>query len=218
MRSNGSRVQTLLGRVEIDEFDFDAALAAFDAAEGLLGDCLADRDDAVVDQWLELTLHGRVNIHLLRNEPELAMAALFGARPLVEARGSPDRRQVFYRPRSWQRAQQNRYCIDEQVLIDARTAAAIATETGDVVEIAWRACQLGMWLTMRCELGEAQKQLEGSLAVAERSGNVLLQAACLAWLAQGALRRHDTRAVRSLAPQASAACEARRSGRVGGPG
>ena len=123
---------------------------------------------------------------------------------------------MFYWLVSWQRALQNRYRIEEQVLIDARRAAAIATETGDVVEIAWRACQLGMWLTMRCELGEAQKQLEGSLAVAERSGNILLQAACLAWLAEGALRRHDTRAVRSLAPRALAACElAGRAGSVG---
>ena len=40
-----------------------------------------------MDQWLELMLHGRANLLLHRQEPELAMAALSTARPVVEAAG-----------------------------------------------------------------------------------------------------------------------------------
>ena len=201
--------EILLGRVEIDEENYDAALAAFDAAEELIGEQPEDRDDGAVDQWLELMLHGRANVHLHRQEPELAMEALSRARPVVEAVGAPDRRQVFYWLVSLQRALQNRFRIDHEILANARRAVAIATENScDPSEIAWRACGLGLWLTLHGDLQEAQERLESSLAVAERSGNVALQAASLVYLARTAHRRHDAEAVRSLASQAAIASEA----------
>jgi predicted ATPase len=203
-----ARLQILLGRVEIDEENYDAALAAFDAAEELIGEQPGDRDDGAVDQWLELMLHGRANVHLHRQEPELAMEALSRARPVVETVGAPDRRQVFYWLVSLQRALQNRFRIDNEVLANARRAVAIATENScDPSEIAWRVCGLGLWLTLHGDLQEAQERLESSLAVAERSGNVALQAASLVYLARNAHRRHDAEAVRSLASQAAIASE-----------
>ncbi len=194
----------VLGRVDIEDRDFDAAQAFFDAAQELLGEHPGDGDDAVVDQWLHLMLHGQCHLHLQRQEPGLAMAVLSATRPVVEARGAPDRRQAFYSLRSWQRAQENRYRIDEEVLADARRAALIATENGDPYESAWRAWNLGWWLMLTGELGEAQEQLDSSLAEAERSGNINLQAASLYLLALTAVRRHDAAAVRSLAPLAVA--------------
>jgi tetratricopeptide (TPR) repeat protein len=197
----------VLGRVDIEDRDFDAAQTSFDSAQELLGEHPEDRDDAVVDQWLHLMLHGRAHLHLQRWEPELAMEVLSATRPVVEARGAPDRRQCFYALLSWQRAQQNRYRIDEEVLANARRAAAIATENGDPYESAWRAWNLGWWLMLNGEFGEAQEQLESSLAEAERSGNTHLRAAGLYLLALTAVRRHDAATVRSLAPLVVAAGE-----------
>jgi len=197
----------VLGRVDIEDRDFDAAQTSFDAAQELLGEHPWDRDDAVADQWLHLMLHGRAHIHLQRWEPELAMEVLSATRPVVEARGAPDRRQAYYALVSWQRAQQARYRIDEEVLANARKAAAIATENGDPYESAWRAWNLGWWLMLKGEAGEAQEQLESSLAEAERSGNAHLRAAALYLLALAALRRHDAPTVRSLARLVVAAGE-----------
>jgi class 3 adenylate cyclase/DNA-binding SARP family transcriptional activator/tetratricopeptide (TPR) repeat protein len=203
-----ARLKTLLGRVESDERLFDTSLATLDAAQELIGEKPSSQDEAVVDQWLELMLHGRANLLLHRQEPEQAMAALSAARPVVEATGAPDRRQVFYWLVSWQRALQNRYCMDREILANARRAVAIATENAcDPTEIAWRACGLGLWLTLHGELVDAQEQLESSLAVAERSGNTTLRAASMVYLAQTAQRRHDAEAVRSLAPHAATASE-----------
>jgi len=203
-----AHLKILLGRVESDERLFDTSLATLDAAQDLIGEQPSYRDDAAVDQWLELMLHGRANLLLHRQEPELALAALSAARPVVEATGAPDRRQVFYWLVSWQRALQNRYRIDDEILANARRAVAIATENAcDPTEIAWRACGLGLWLTLHGEPGDAQEQLESSLAVAERSGNTTLRAASLVYLAQAAQRRHDAEAVRSLAPRAATASE-----------
>ena len=85
------------------------------------------------------------------------MAVLSATRAVVEAGGAPDRRQCFYALLSWQRAQQARYRIDEEVLVLARKAAAIATENGDPYESAWRAWNLGWWLMLKGEFGEAQR-------------------------------------------------------------
>jgi adenylate cyclase len=202
-----ARLLIVLGRVNIEDREFDAAQALFDSAQELLGEDPGDRDDAVVDQWLHLMLHGQCHLHLQRQAPELAMAVLSATRAVVEARGAPDRRQCFYALLSWQQAQQARYRIDEEVLVLARKAAAIATESGDPYESAWREWNVGWWLMLRGEFGEAQEQLESSLAEAERSGNLLLRAACLYLLALTALRRHDAAAVRYLAPLAVAANE-----------
>jgi hypothetical protein len=57
------------------------------------------------------------------------------------------------------------------------------------------------------EQQEAAEQLEISLGMADRSGDVILRAAALFCLAITALRRHDVPAVRLLGPQAVAAGE-----------
>ena len=61
----------VLGRVSIEDRDFDAAQTSFDAAQELLGEHPEDRDDAVVDQWLHLMLHGRAH----RSPPALGAGA-----------------------------------------------------------------------------------------------------------------------------------------------
>jgi predicted ATPase len=50
-----ARLHTRLGRVEMNDYHYDAALAAFDAAEGLLGDHLKGQDDV----WADLLLPAR---------------------------------------------------------------------------------------------------------------------------------------------------------------
>jgi tetratricopeptide (TPR) repeat protein len=78
-----AHLQTRLGRLEIADRHYDAAAAAFDAAEALLGE--HPEDQAWADQWLEVMVDGRALLHLERNEPELALAvlaaALGGGRP-----------------------------------------------------------------------------------------------------------------------------------------
>ncbi len=71
---------------------YEAAVAAFDAAEALLGGDPSGWDDATVDQWLEMMIDGRAAIHSMRFEPDLMLATLERARPVLESRGTPARR------------------------------------------------------------------------------------------------------------------------------
>ena len=88
-----------LGRVEVEsgyQGQTDschlAAMAAFDAAEELLGDYMEERSQEWVGIWLELLIDGRGHLHFWRSEPEQLAAVLARAKPVAEVRGSPSRK------------------------------------------------------------------------------------------------------------------------------
>ena len=210
-----ARLYVLLGQMEIDEQRYDAAAVAYDSAEQLLGDRPWDNDEAAAAQWLEVMVVGRAQLHLHRKEPELALAVLDAARPVLDARGSDAHKHLFYRHLAWQQALQSGWRVDKHVIANARRALAAASAGGDdsnwyrekAPATAWAALWLGFFLMLHDEQQEAAEQLEISLGMADRSGDVILRAAALFCLAITALRRHDVPAVRLLGPQAVAAGE-----------
>ena len=207
-RSRAARLQALLGRVEIADHRYDAAMVAFGAADELIGEHPEDQDQATVDLWLEVQLDGRTYVHYWRNEPDKAAAVLAAARPVVEARGTPARRQTFYMNFALQQSREKRYRIDEEILTNIRAAVEAAHEVGNEHAIAFTLFGLGFCLLWHGDLAEAQEKLESSLAISERVGDVVLRARCLCYLNVTALRRNDIVTVRLLAPQALAAGEA----------
>ncbi|HXR23424.1 MAG TPA: AAA family ATPase, partial [Acidimicrobiales bacterium] len=90
-----SRLQNLLGLIETDNHDYDAALAAFDAAEAHLGDSPQDQDQEVVALWVEIMLEGRALVYYFIDEPARVAAVLAEVGPVVQARGGPAEKQLF---------------------------------------------------------------------------------------------------------------------------
>ncbi len=203
----GAHLYALLGKLEGCDYRQSAALAAFDAAEELLGERPWDKGDAWADVWLEIMLGGRAEFHLDRNEPELGLAALAAARPVVEARGSPIHKHYFYWGLAYERAMRNHWRVDQEDIANMRRALAAANQGDSQKDIAWGNYDVGEFLLMHGDLGEARDYLERSLALSKRVGQVLGQANSLWALTLTVLRSHDVAAVRSLAPQALAAAE-----------
>ena len=108
-----AHLYTRLGRLELTHPHFEAAAAAFDAAEALLGDDPGGWDDATADQWLEIMVDGRAAIHAMRSEPEQLRATLERARPMLEARGTPARRHVFDRQIAMEGLIRHRYRVED---------------------------------------------------------------------------------------------------------
>ena len=127
------------------------------------------------------------------------------ARPVVDGRGAPLTRQKFYSGLALQRARQQRYRIDEDMLANTRRALAAARQGAPEPDVAWTVFLLGFFLLWHGDLAEAEEQLRASLAIVDRIGDVVLRARCLCYLNVTAVRRHDVEAVRSLAPEAMAA-------------
>jgi tetratricopeptide (TPR) repeat protein len=203
-----AHLQTRLGRLELVDRRYEAAAAAFDAAEPLLGEDPGSKDDATVDQWLELMLDGRAELYALRGDPELTLVTLEAVRPVLEARGSPLRAFTFYHGLAMGRVIQNRFRVDETDIANIRRSAEAAAQSEEEKDLGYATYFVGRLMWLHGDLAEAQRQGEKALALAERIGETLLLGESLLGLALTALRRHDVEAVRSLAPRAMAAASA----------
>ena len=132
-----AHLYTRLGRLALTSLDYEAATAAFDAAEALLGDHPGDGDgdgdrgDATADQWLEMMIDGRADVHVMRFEPDRALEVLEAARPVLEAHGTPARRYVFDRLYTQQRLIRNRFQVDDADLTRLRSSTQMAAHTGE---------------------------------------------------------------------------------------
>jgi tetratricopeptide (TPR) repeat protein len=206
-----AHLYTRLGRLELTSLDYEAATAAFDAAEALLGDHPGDGDgdgdDATADQWLEMMIDGRADVHVMRFEPDRALEVLEAARPVLEAHGTPARRYVFDRLYTQQRLIRNRFLVDDADLARLRGSVRMAERTGEEKDLGYATHFLGWGLWHRGDLPEARRELQSAYDMAERMGETFLRAVSLQTLTLTALRQHDTEAVRGLLPRAAAAGE-----------
>lgn len=199
-----AHVYTRLGRLELTDLDYEAAAAAFDSAEALLGDDPGS-DDATADQWLELMIDGRADLHVMRLEPDQALAVLQAVRPVLDAHDTPARRYSFDRLSAMQGVIRNRFRVDDDDLALLRRSLQVAEQTGEDKDLGYATDFLGWALWLRGELPEARRLLQSAHDMAERMGETILRAISLLTLTQIALRQHDAEAVRVLLPRAAAA-------------
>jgi DNA-binding SARP family transcriptional activator/tetratricopeptide (TPR) repeat protein len=195
---------TRLGRVQMTEGQHEAAAAAFDAAARLIGDEPSADDKVGIDQWLELMIDGRAGMYVMRGEPDVALATLDAARALAEARGGPARKHSFYLYLTLARVAKNQFLVSEDDIATMRKSAE-AARGSDEKDFGYATYFVGRLLQLRGDLPAARAQLEKALAMAERIGEGHLLAHSLLDLTLNAIRRHDTEAVRSLAPRAMTA-------------
>ncbi len=202
-------LQARLGRVEV-ESSFQgqsdqcrgAAMAAFDAAEELLGNYTEERSDEWVDIWLEVLIDGRAHLHNYycerepRNRGPCSRKASRRSEGVTQSqsrlvratyRSADDRprwpiRRRHGRPRA-QGSTGGRRGADEHVL-----AICIAA--------------LGEALLHNGELVEADEKLKAGLAALERVDDPQNRAWCLHVRCLLEVRRGDVEAVRSLSGQA----------------
>ena len=200
-----AHLYTRLGRLEMSNTRYEAAVAAYDAAEALLGGDPSGWDDATVDQWLEMMVDGRASIHVMRFDPDLLLATLERARPLLESRGSPARRHSFHRQVTMQELIRHRFRVGDDDIARLRRSVELAEQTGDEKDVGYATYFLGWALWLRGDLTEAKQQLEKALAMGQRIGERHLLVTSLLALILTALRRHDTEAVRTLIPGARTA-------------
>src|SRR5690348_4738956 len=194
-----------LGRLEVSDGRYEAAWAAYDAAEELLGGDPEEMDAATVEEWLELMVDGRACQYSTEYQLEQALATLARARPVLD-RGSAVRKHGYYFHLAMARVAQNRFLVDETDLDNARRSLAAAQEAEEK-DVGYATFFLARFLLLRGDLAEAQDHLEHSLALAERIGETGLIAYSVQGLAMAALRRHDTAAVRALVPRVLAEAE-----------
>ena len=196
-----------LGRLEETDGRHEAAWAAWDAAEPLLGENPGERDAATAREWLELMVDGRACQYVTQHEPERALATLAAVRPVLEAVGPPATKYSFYLHLVMARVVQNGNRVDEADLADMRRGLAAAMQSEEK-DAAYATFFVGQLLWVHGDLAEAGEYLERALAMAERIGESSLIGKSLLALALNALRHHDAEEVRALLPRLLAVADA----------
>ena len=204
-------LQARLGRVQVDYgyqapggYSYEPAIAAFDAADQLLGDEPEQRGQEWAEAWLEVQIDGRANLYNWRNQPDLAAAVLDRATPVVEKFGSTSRKAGFYLQLSIARCNSSSQVDDASLAIMRRAVQAAEGGEGEH-ELAYCVGTLGCLLMYRGELDEAEAMMRSASALASRLGDPLCRSWSLCLLSRLGVRRHDVEAVRSLSHQARAA-------------
>jgi DNA-binding SARP family transcriptional activator/tetratricopeptide (TPR) repeat protein len=203
---------TRLGRLEMAENRREAAMKAFDDAEALLAPLLAPvlagdmaaADDETVDQWLELMVDGRADLLSISGQEDLGLATLRGVQPVLEVRGSPARKTMFYHVLATAGIVRHRYRVSGADMANLKLAVAAAGGS-DEKDLGYALLFVGWGLMLQGELTAAREYLEQALTLAERIGEAVLVGECLVNLSFTAVRGHDTETVRSLVHRAQAA-------------
>ena len=210
-----ARLQYALGNIEFQDHRFDAALAACEAIDELIGPCGVNDDPERVDLWVHMQTNVEFSVHFWRNELERAAAVIESVRPLVETVCSPQVVACFHISLAQQHVRERRYRVDAQVLEDHRRSVAVTRALGPATgtepnesQRCFALSNLGMVLTWHGDLAEAQEVLEQALASAVRMGGPGARGGVLVELAVNALRRGDVEVVRELASQAREAAAA----------
>jgi len=198
-------LQARLGRVEAESGlqrrsaqHYRAAMAAFDAAEELLGNYTEERSDEWVDVWLEVLIDGRAHLYNSHCEPERAIEVLARARPVAQGRGSPNRKAGLFVQLATHRTIDCGGHFDEDTVALARDALRAAEQGADEHVLAICLTCLGETLLHNGELVEAEENLKAGLVALERVNDSQLRAWALSLLCVLEVRRRDVEAVRSL--------------------
>ncbi len=192
---------TRLGRLEMSDQRYQAAAEAYDAAEALLGPDASASDDASTDQWLELMVDARAGLHILRGEPEAALAILQEASQALHKRRVAARMYGYYQFLAIGRVMQNRFRVDDADIAAVRECLAAAQESDDK-DIGYATYYVGRLLWLQGRLAEARDYFDAARKLAERIGETLLRGPSLLGLSLTALRQGHAEQVRALVPQA----------------
>jgi tetratricopeptide (TPR) repeat protein len=199
-------IHTWLGANYSQDRRFDDAMPHFEAAKNLLPDKPIDADDAFVEQWVVLMNRWSENY---RNQSLYAdeLTVLEEIQPVVDARGTVRQRSQNLFLMAKAQAELAHYRVSDEVIADMRRATEMVPHRGQELGDGWEPMLLGYLAFLGGHLELSREQLERALAMAEKTGEAQLRAACMVIRPLTALRAHDTQGVRELAPVAVAACE-----------
>ena len=125
-----ARLQYALANIEFQDHNLDAALAACDAIDQLIGPCGVDDDRERVDLWVHMQTNVEFSVHFWRNELERAAEVIESVRPLVEAVYGREVVACFNLALAQLHVRERRYRVDAQVLEEHRRTLAVTRALG----------------------------------------------------------------------------------------
>jgi DNA-binding SARP family transcriptional activator len=215
-RVGQARLHRKIGKtVESGNGKFEAVSACYKEAERALG-LPADADDpAIWQEWCQIQMEHVLLLYWWQRAEEMAsrISAIY---PYVARHGTPEQRATLLGHLSRQANTQNRFGPSSAALDNARAAlAALPAEASPEQRMVYQ-FSYGFNLLWNGEYDRAGAELRAALAAAELTGDVALQARCLAYLLLIARRRGLDGQVAMLAEQCLAVAETSRMANYAG--
>ncbi len=184
-----------LGNAWRDTGRYEQARQTYDEALQILGQRSADAQaggaqEAADDpwpEWIELQVD-RIHLQYWQNQVQEAAELLQTLRPLVEQHGAAYQRVRFFIWSALILLRRDRFRPSATTAADLRQALAATQESAFAADVPLITFQLGFLLLWHDELDAAAERLETALRLAERSGDLALQARCLTYLSLVARR------------------------------
>jgi tetratricopeptide (TPR) repeat protein len=201
------RLWCKIAKAQYSQRGFDAALLAYTQAERSLGD--EAHGASWWQEWIDVQL-GRMWLHYWRGDADALARLAESNRGAVDGHATASQRAHFFHCLTLMAHRRDRYVVSADTLATAEAALAASRASADVSETATHEFGLGFTRLWHGDHQAAEAHFDAALTIAERTGEVLLQARCLTYLAITCRvqdRIDDTRAVVSRATDAAAAAE-----------
>jgi len=177
---------------------YDEALQTYERSLTELGN---EPPAEEVDWWRErvqIDLE-RVLVHYHKAELSGMVALVDEAQPMVERHGTPVQRSAFFEWLAGMHMRRDRYVPSEDTFALLQAALAAAEESGSLDRIADATSAVGLCHLLHGDLENADEWLRAASLLAERIGDVLIEARCLMYLAISCRKRGQVAETRQYA-------------------
>jgi tetratricopeptide (TPR) repeat protein len=203
-----ARLHRKVGKsLESERAGFDPAASRYATAETLLGPPDEGAEAALWEEWCQVQIE-RLLLMYWWNRPDEMAAQLQRVQPAIERHGTPLQRAALFGHLSRHLNRSGCYAPSDAALAYARAALAALPPASSPETLAPYQFGLGFNLLWHGEPAEAQAALSAALVLAEQTGDITLQARCLAYLAVTHRRQGDAVAVGEVARRGLVVAEA----------
>jgi len=202
-----ARFHHKIGKIlENAQHEYDAVAAQYVAATNLLGEPATTASPAWWEEWCQLQLDQLLLLYWWGRTDEMG-AQITHIRPLIERYGTPLQCASLLSNLARQLARRNRFAPSATVREYARTALELASQSAGPDSRAAYQFAFGFSLLWNGELVEAVDALTVALDTATKTGDLMLQARCLTYLALTHRLRRDGASVAACASRGLAAAQ-----------
>jgi class 3 adenylate cyclase/tetratricopeptide (TPR) repeat protein len=202
-----ARLHRRMAKAWVAERRFGEAVEEFAVADQTLGERPEETDLDWWREWVQIQ-SDLAWLHYWDNRVDQMVLLVADVRPVVERVGTPRQRGAFFNALLLMELRRRRYVVSGEMLGYGRAYVAAQREVGDPGESGLAHFMNGFAHLWYGDLDTAETELESSLALAIRTGDVTTQARCLTYLTVGARKRGLVERVRHLAAQSLAAAAA----------
>jgi tetratricopeptide (TPR) repeat protein len=168
--------------LEGEQADYALVVEKYDRAEALLDTPHETAGADWWEEWCQVQLEHLILLYWWGRD-EVMADWIAVARPLIEQHGTPAQLAALFSNLSRQLNRRNRFAPSDRALNYARAAlGALFPSTSPELRAPYQ-FSLGFNLLWHGDLAEAQAELQAALTHAVQTGDVILQARCLAYLA-----------------------------------